>query len=877
MRYKPGENLVFSHCTWKNNTAVYSPTIDLSPYFHRDSDKSGFLPIPKFSHVKIIENQIKNEDRYKLKSTYRVNSGVFSISLSTVLFSEKVEFVNNSYTAMLLSSAIAVFGSNTSTLFANNYGGNGGAIAMYGFSTITVRVNSYFEFNGNCASEYGGGIFYRTIDQHDFITRSSCFLKYEGLNISASDRNITFIFRRNSAASGGSSIYADSFMGCFNFCDAKNESMEENFIHCIGNITIDEDEDSQTISKLESSGTVFEFHDGIEDYALIPGATRKVNFTVKDEFNQTVTPLMNVGISTATRNTSIQLSPSYTFHNDISARGHPNETATFHFLTHSIGGVYFRFNVTMLDCPPVFYFDPDTLTCKCSTEYNTDTKLYHAITYCDYTSFRAHMIKNYWAGYINVTAKSYENDVAAKSYENLFFSPCFEPLCRNSIHLPNSSAELESNVCFENRTGIMCGTCIEGHSAYIHSREFVCRPDHWCYLGPLFYLLSEILPVCILFAIIVLFDFSFTAGHTVGFIFFAQYLDRLTVHIDDIIPYYRKTYRVFYGIFNFEFFVIKPFSFCLWKDFQILDVMVFKYITILAALALVVALISLLKSNKCGWLLKWRTRITTKTSFVHGLSAFLVICYSQCTKTSFLILKSATPTGVNGTTVHRYSYYGGLPYLEGRHLIYAIVAIISLIFVTILPPLILLLHPLSLHLLSLCGRSEHWIVNKILKLTAINRLMPFLDCFQSCYKDRLRFFAGLYFVYRVVIQCTYNGFETYYGYRVSSDIALILFLGIHSVVQPYKNRIHNLIDSLVFLNLALILAISIFTVFIMEDIEDKNYDSNPFLMVLTVIQLVLLYLPMIVAVLYAVVKVYLYCRGRTSRRDYEMLEEIERE
>ena len=861
-RYTSGGNLMFKHCTLRGNSAMYSPAVDVSPYFSNKRPvqlQSGSLPIPLFSNVTVIGNYIKNTHE-KPNKTMKIVTGVFSITQFTAHFTDYVNFTSNNFSALLLSSATAVFGKGTVSSFYNNSGGNGGAIAMYGYSFIVMSDNTLFEFFNNSASQYGGGIFYQTSDQHTFITglETTCFLHREDLNV----RNITLTFQGNRAGSGGSSIYADSFYGCYSYCHEKLKlPFNETIMGCIGNVTLD----NSNQSRLQSLGYRFFFNDSfIGKINVIPGAKRTIPFSIKDEFNQTVNPLMNVGLATKFSKSSIKFLPEYTLTGEITPCGHPKDTAIVHFITEGIGGIYFHFNLTLLDCPPGFYFDkdPEKLKCVCSA----DQTLYDAVIDCNYTSYMAHMRSDYWAGYIP------ENET---SYKHLYFSPCFQPLCNRSLLLPNSPAELESNVCYENRTGVMCGGCIENHSVYYHSPDFACKENHLCHLGPLLYLVSEILPVCVLFAIIVIFDFSFTSGGTVGFIFFSQYLDKLTVHINDTVYYLRKPYRLFYGIFNFEYFTADYLSFCLWKDFQILDVIFFKYITILAAFALVVILISLLKSNRCGWLLKWRTKVTTKTSFVRGLSAFLVICYSQCTYTSFLILKSTNPSGINGTTIHRYSYYGGLPYFEGRHLIYAIPAIISLVFVTILPPLILLLHPLSLHLLSLCGLSEHWIVNKILQLIAMNKLMPFMDCFQSCYKDRLRFFAGLYFVYRVAILCTYTLFETYYSYRMSAEIILISFLGIHSVVKPYKNRLHNLIDSLIFFNLAVINALSIYTDFFLEEFDQRNSSRKKApLVMLTVSQLVLLYLPMLVSMIYAVRKAYSFCKKRAGRRDYEMLEEV---
>ncbi len=82
--------------------------------------------------------------------------------------------------------------------------------------------------------------------------------------------------------------------------------------------------------------------------------------------------------------------------------------------------------------------------------------------------------------------------------------------------------------------------------------------------------------------LIVSFDPNFTSGNVVGLIFF-QHLDRLTVPIDDTFSNLRTGYRLFYGVFNFEYFTLEGMSFCLWKDLQILDIIAFKYITLIIA------------------------------------------------------------------------------------------------------------------------------------------------------------------------------------------------------------------------------------------------------------------------------------------------------
>ena len=134
-------------------------------------------------------------------------------------------------------------------------------------------------------------------------------------------------------------------------------------------------------------------------------------------------------------------------------------------------------------------------------------------------------------------------------------------------------------------------------------------------------------------------------------------------------------------------------------------------------------------------------------------------------KPHFTFSKYSIPSGYNGRTSTYYTYYGGLKYLHGDHLVFAIPSFISVVFLTVLPPLVLLFYPLSLQLLSACRLSEHKFVLKLLQVLRIHKLVLFIDCFQSCYKDRHRYFAGLYFVYRIIILICYSsnphGYEFY--------------------------------------------------------------------------------------------------------------------
>ena len=91
--------------------------------------------------------------------------------------------------------------------------------------------------------------------------------------------------------------------------------------------------------------------------------------------------------------------------------------------------------------------------------------------------------------------------------------------------------KLEAIVCSENRKGILCGSCIEGYSTLYNSPALTCyntTTAHCAYGIPL-YIVSELLPVTIIFVVILVFNISLTSGALYSFVLYAQLLDFLYI------------------------------------------------------------------------------------------------------------------------------------------------------------------------------------------------------------------------------------------------------------------------------------------------------------------------------------------------------------
>ena len=177
-------------------------------------------------------------------------------------------------------------------------------------------------------------------------------------------------------------------------------------------------------------------------------------------------------------------------------------------------------------------------------------------------------------------------------------------------------------------------------------------------------------------------------------------------------------------------------------------------------------------------------------------STFFILCYTQCIDTCFTILTTTCLIDVNNTCVRKVALYSGdMEAFGNPHLKYAIVAVVFIVFIVFIPPFLLLLYPLFFKLLGLCQLSESKIA------IFLWRIMPIqiLDSFQNPFKDEYRFFAGLYLLYCALIMVMNITVQTAVGYYAAVELVLVSIMVLHSLFQPYKKRLHNITDLLLFI------------------------------------------------------------------------------
>ena len=786
-------DLEFVHCNWIGNTGRYSSAVDISPS-QFDHHGSGNLPNPIFQDCNFVQNQIVFNSTRK-----SIAYGVFVITRVTIRFNGLFLFDSNAYTALLLNSARIEFGTRTEIRFVNNTGFYGGAVSLHSFSSLSISNHSFIQFINNTATEYGGAIFYHTTEQREFFASRSCFLEYSGSQTTpVEDRNITVHFSGNSAKLGGSSIFASTFFSCYFSSKAilQNSKLED-FLKDIGNFTLDTAKENNT---RVLSTLAFHFETTMQNKTLFawPGSTQKLSLTVVDEFNHNLASEFYTRIRK--ENNSVSLQYPYTVDRSITLFGAQGDEASLIIATQNpYRIVQYILKVTLLHCPPGFYYDELAQSCKCSSDNKQEA--YYGIEKCNHTAI---IKRGYWAGYYTHT------DIFYTTPCTLFCNLSNNPTA-TEYPLPGSNNHdvLNLLMCGQTRQGVVCGQCRDGFSTFYHSKSFTCGEESKCSYGIFLFIVSELLPVFIFFTLSIIFEVNFSSGASNGFIFYCQIVtiipSKYTIidHSNTFIKTLVVGYNLFYGIFNFDFFSVEQLSFCLFKGATVMNVLAFKYVTTVFAFILVILLI--VSIRYCTCCSKYLKPIKTiKVSVLHGLSAFFVISYAECVRVSLFILRKSNLIGAGGTYGPSVAYFGGIKYFENEHTLYAIISIFTLFLIGFVPCFVLLFYPSFLHLLQLCKLSENKMVLYALRVTRINSLMPMFDIFQGGFKDRCRFFAGLYFFYRIVILVPFSFSSDVLVYGLISELFFFLMLSTHSVIQPYKERKHNVYDSLLFSNLILI-------------------------------------------------------------------------
>lgn len=379
----------FDNCTWNRNHADYASAVNIAPALFQRLE-NGHLPIPDFIHGSFIRNSLDFSQKTLTLPLPRYNSefaGIFVVTKSQVYFAGETKFVDNTDSALYINSGRVAFQEGSVVTFANNTASRGGAVAAYGYTSLVFSKNSVINFTQNKASELGAAIYYQSFDQHDFKSGRECFLKVSEETMVGS-LNISVLFKDNTAEIAGNAVYASTLYPCFfsnnhHLADMKYR-LDTDILNFIGDVRYD-----NASTALATNGRSFEVEDLPPVFRFIPGKLTSISVHPVDEFNQS--SKNRLALLVTFENGSIKADRRYTIKGRLSFFGKPGTNDVLNFIQVAPRQVVLSVNVTMLNCPPGFYFDPEDSACKCSAF--TEHSHYYGIIKCNAEEYHAYLLR----------------------------------------------------------------------------------------------------------------------------------------------------------------------------------------------------------------------------------------------------------------------------------------------------------------------------------------------------------------------------------------------------------------------------------------------------------------------------------------------------
>ena len=839
--------LCFKNCQWYYNKGRLGAAIDLSAW-HPVS--SGLLSPVNFTDTTISLHQ--NLSNLQSPGTI-VGLGAMYTDSIPIVFNGYANFTFNEHTALAAISTSIEFNKSSHAHFYHNSGRDGGAFALFGSSFIRTYDETVLSFVNNSARQKGGAIYSEIAGDHELISSRNCFIRFEDIVVSPQNWTSEFVFTNNTAHDKPNSIFTTTILPCIWGGSFGPSQADPSEIFCWNENWIYNGSSSNCSDQIETAlGT---FNLSTYSMEIIPGQRKNLGISMYDDFSRDASEnmVLTAHVASGVDTDVAKLDDGWKYISDDTVKlfGIPNNTVNLDLYTLYPRVIYTTATVKIIPCPPGYVPTPTIRSVHNSTE--CVCKAYNNFIKC-LDSYRSRLQRSgTWIGSYTNTSRAVAGNSPYTYNVNI------------SVDLPTDLLELNDYLCSNRSQGILCSKCISGHGHAINSNIFKCVKCHRSdrKLSWLFFILTEILPVAIIFFILVIFNISLTSGPANAFIFFCQMITTsVALYTSNIPPYdnFRKVYMTIYGVWNLHFFdAILP-HYCLNTHMNVAAMIALKYIVAVFPLLLILVVYSIIWMYNRGTqpvtvlcrpihycFARFRSRWDLRRSITDVIAAFLLLSYTKFIIVSIQLLSPSNLFDENDAVFKTVLYYdGSIGYFSKEHTPYVIAAVFVLVVFVIFPPLLLLAYPFKIfHKFLTCCTCNRCQLG--------GRTQLFLYTFYGCYKDGTdpgtrdwRCFAGLYFVLRIIFVVT--GHVTYFFYphwglqytlqQLVCTVGLLLF----ALARPYKNDFYNGVDIAIFGIFACINAVSNFNFYLGD-----NYKPSPWIFGIVYL---LIWCPLIYMLLY---------------------------
>ena len=470
------------------------------------------------------------------------------------------------------------------------------------------------------------------------------------------------------------------------------------------------------------------------------------------------------------------------------------------------GIINVNLRIKMCPCQLGYAYYQRARQCYCYTVYD--------IISCDANTTT--IKKDYWFGVISEQATV---SLCPNKYCN--FSRTQISSAKYTLH------PFYDDQCGLHRTGPACGICDDGYTLAFDFHD--CININNCSPGITVVIVMCVIIYWILVIVIILWlmYFQINVGYLYGIIYYYSVVDILLGQILN----YSSSFEIIEIIISSVVKLSPQFlgKLCfLQGGMSGIDQYALHYIHPTGILLILVILSVIARHSQ-------RFALFISRGAIRSICFVLILVYTSIADTSLQLLRHLK----FADTDELYTYLSpDVKYFTDRHIIYIIIAILFEMVMVVGLPVILLFEPY---------------INRWINFT---RIKPILDQFQGCYRDKYRWFAGVYLLSRqLILIIMVINFANYYIALYLLTLLCIIIALLHYHVRPYKSGALNKFDGFILLLLVLVVTLQMVAVG-----DSTGFTSDAIIG----ISYALIFVPIATVVCIAAL---VYCRVRISHID----------
>ena len=744
--------LTFSEC-------VISDMMQTKAAFVMETVIKGFITMSECNltdsgiNVQSVELFITNSTLY---NSYISAYNTTIILNGNVVFSSSTNKLNGG--AISLSSATIVFSPFSYVIFHNNSATYGGAIYMIE-SYLYYSSPSNVTFINNTASLSGGAIYVVTPIALMYYAMV-CFYQYNGTFRNNTIADVNVYFEGNFAREAGSAIYGGDINTCrLDYCVSCNIRVFD-ATHHFGY--------HENTSSLISSDPRY----------ICPCDTHVCSTTL----NRIAYPGEKITVDFITIGQRGGISPGvvlmYTDNTSVtftSALRSINRCNTYDILyTPVTGNLYLstevssnngeaavyhiQISIVILPCPAGFVMEHLSSSCVCNPW------LYGYVNKCNIRDQTLLKSGSAWIG--------------SNSQGNLsVLDPCPSDYC---ISTSTINVLRFDSQCNYNRLGVACGQCPGNLSMTFGSSQ--CKP---CTNDYLLLMIPFAVMGIALIAFLMLFNLTTSNGIINGIILYA-FVVRLfkdiffptcsNIAYANVLDFL----SVFIAWLNLDFGI----EACFYNGMDSYSKVWLQFSFPLFMIALVVVIVA--ASRQSSVISK-----ICRYNMVPVISTLVILFYAKVLRIATIIFTYATIESADGNASSLVWYYdAAIPYLGFKHAILFTAGLVVTVFFIFPFTAVMLLTPCLV-------TKSHWKV-----LCWMNKLKPFINCYEAPFKDRYRFWTGATLFHRIVLCIVFSLFS---NNQPSTVLLIIITIHASMIVMVglaiYKTWLVSLLEAFFHINI----------------------------------------------------------------------------